>query len=74
MIVFSSLRSKEGKDLVAKDNLQMSVEGDTYTLTISNVTKSDEGEYTCTASSVAGSGDCAATLTVNIGTCTILLH
>ena len=46
--------SKDGKTLKTSDNIDIDVDGDYHTLTIIEPTVNDQGTYTCTATSDAG--------------------
>lgn len=56
---------KEGKPLKSADNLTIGSEGsDVYYVQLKNCNKTDSGEYTCTASNLAGGAFSTVNVTV----------
>ncbi|XP_064646398.1 twitchin-like isoform X5 [Lineus longissimus] len=53
-----------GKQIKAAENIKLSQDKDTYSLTIAKCTLKDTGEYTCTAKNNIGSASCVAKLKV----------
>ena len=57
-------RTKDGEALSSSTNVTVAADGCVQTCTISDVTKADEGCYTCTATNANGTATTAGTLTV----------
>jgi titin len=55
---------KDGRQLIPSDAVTMMSSGNRYRLKLKAILKSDQGEYTCKATSKKGTKSCAATLTI----------
>ncbi|GFO38542.1 titin [Plakobranchus ocellatus] len=55
---------KDGRTLLPSDGVRMTSAGNKHKLKIKAILESDAGQYTCKATSSAGSDSCSATLTI----------
>ncbi|CAG5126024.1 unnamed protein product, partial [Candidula unifasciata] len=55
---------KDGRVLIATEGVRMTTEGNRHRLELRSVLRSDQGEYVCKATNLAGTKSCGAVLTV----------
>ncbi|KAK3802354.1 hypothetical protein RRG08_034500 [Elysia crispata] len=55
---------KDGRVLISSDGVRMTSVGNKHKLKVKAILQSDEGQYTCKATSTAGSDSCSARLTI----------